>query len=67
MILWFYVCFYNEWMRWCQYDSKLNRGVMVKVLASRILVCEFELQLGYYVHFRAIIFGKGMNSHLWVK
>ena len=36
-------------------------GVMVKVMDCRIVVCEFVLQLRYYVHFRANTLGRGMN------
>ena len=34
---------------------------MVKAMDYRIVVSEFELQLRYYVHFRANTLGKGMN------
>ena len=34
---------------------------MVKTMESRIIVSEFELQLNYYIHFRANTLGKGMN------
>ena len=37
------------------------RGVMVKAMDCGIVVREFELQLRYYVHFRANTLGKGMN------
>ena len=37
------------------------RGVMVKAMDCGIVVSEFELQLRYYVHFRANTLGKGMN------
>ena len=37
------------------------RVEMVKALACGIVVCEFELQSHYYVHFWINIFGKGMN------
>ena len=37
------------------------RGVMAKVINCGIVVSEFILQSCYYVHFRANIFGKGMN------
>ena len=45
---------------------------MVKAMNSEIIVSsiEFELQLRYYVHFRANSLEKGMNplsSHLLVK
>ena len=36
-------------------------GVMVKAMDFRIVVCEFKLQLRFYVHFRANTLGKGMN------
>ena len=36
-------------------------GVMFKVMDCRIIISEFELQLRYYVHFRANTIGKGMN------
>ena len=35
------------------------RGVMVKAMDCRIVVSEFELQLLYYVYFRANTLGKG--------
>ena len=34
---------------------------MVKAMDGRIVVSEFVLQSGYYVHFRADNLGKGMN------
>ena len=37
------------------------RGVMVKVMDSRIVVYEFVFQLRYYIHFWANTLGKGMN------
>ena len=37
------------------------RGVMVKAMDYGIVVCEFEFQSRYYVHFRANTLGKGMN------
>ena len=37
------------------------RGVMVKEMASGVVVREFVLQSRYYVHFRANTLGKGMN------
>ena len=37
------------------------RGVMVKVLGCRIIVSEFKVQSGYYVHFQTNTLGKGMN------
>ena len=37
------------------------RGVMVKAMVYKIVAREFELQSCYYVHFRAITLGKGMN------
>ena len=37
------------------------RGVMVKALDCRIVVCEFILQSRYYVHFQANTLGKGMS------
>ena len=37
------------------------RGVMVKAMDCGIVVSEFELQLRYYVHFRANTLGKGIN------
>ena len=36
-------------------------GVMVKAMDCGIVVSEFELQLRYYVHFRANTLGKSMN------
>ena len=36
-------------------------SVMVKVLDCGIVVREFVLQSGYYVHFRANTLGKGIN------
>ena len=41
--------------------GKCPRGVMVKAMDCGIVVSEFELQLRYYVHFRANTLGKGMN------
>ena len=38
-----------------------SRGVMVKALDYGIVVSEFELQPRYYVHFRTLTLGKGMN------
>ena len=38
------------------------RGVMVKAVDCRIVVCEFVPQSRYYVHFRANTLRKGMNS-----
>ena len=38
------------------------RGVMVKQMYCGIVVCEFELQPSYYVHFRTNILGKRMDS-----
>ena len=32
------------------------------MLVYDIVLSEFELQSGYYVHFRTDILGKGMNS-----
>ncbi len=37
------------------------RGVMVKAMDCGIVVCEFELQSRYYVHFRTNTLGKSMN------
>ena len=37
------------------------RGVIVKVMDCKIVGSEFELQLRYYVPFRANTLGKGMN------
>ena len=37
------------------------RGVMVKAMDRGIVVNEFLLQSGYYVHFRANTLGKGTN------
>ena len=34
---------------------------MAKVIDFGIVVCEFEIQSHYYVHFRANILGKRMN------
>ena len=34
---------------------------MFKAMDCGIVVSEFELQLRYYVHFRANTLGKGMN------
>ena len=39
----------------------IARGVMVKAMDCGIVVSVFELQLPYYVHFRANILGKGIN------
>ena len=43
------------------YNMGGPRGVMVKAMDCRIVVCEFVLESGYYVHFRANTLGKGMN------
>ena len=40
------------------------RGVMVKTMDCRIVVCELVLQSRYYVHFRANTLGKGMNPFI---
>ena len=37
------------------------RDVMVRAMDCGIVLSEFELQLRYYVHFRANTLGKGMN------
>ena len=37
------------------------RGVMVKVMDCGIIISKFELQLRYYIHFRANTLGKGVN------
>ena len=37
------------------------RGVMVKAMDCKIVVNEFELQSGYYVHFRTNTLGNGIN------
>ncbi len=42
-------------------DPTVNSGVMVKVLNCGIVVCEFELQSRFYVHFRANTLGKVMK------
>ena len=36
-------------------------GVMVKAMDSGIVVCEFELQSRYYVHFQTNTLGKGIE------
>ena len=36
-------------------------GVMVKAMDYGIVVCEFELHLRYYVHFRTNTLVKGTN------
>ena len=36
-------------------------GVAANVMDYDIVVSEFELRSRYYVHFRANIFGKGIN------
>ena len=36
-------------------------GVMAKVLDCEIVVCEFNLQSGYYVHYQTNIVGKGIK------
>ena len=41
------------------------RGVMVKAMDCGIVVCEFELQSRYYVHFRANTLGKGMHPQIF--
>ena len=38
------------------------RGVVVKAMDCGIVISEFVLQSGYYVHFRANTLGKGMNA-----
>ena len=43
------------------FPRECPHGVMVKAMDCEIIVSEFELQLRYYVHFRANTFGKGMN------
>ena len=50
------------------YNNMYSKGrhskshvVMVKALNCRIVVCEFELQSRYYVHFRTNTLGKGSN------
>ena len=37
-------------------------GLVANVLGCGILVCEFELQLRYYVHFQIKALVQGMNS-----
>ena len=37
---------------------------MIKAMVCEIEAREFELQSGYYVHFRANTLGKGMNIHI---
>ena len=37
------------------------RGILVKVLDGGVIVCEFDLQSHYYVHFWTNTFEKGMN------
>ena len=37
---------------------------MANVLDCDIVVCEFELQSRYYVHFRIYTLGKGMNPFI---
>ena len=58
---WFYVpsAILTDWQkdRW----DHCCRGVMVEALDCRIVVCEFELQSRYYVHFRTNTLGKAMN------
>ena len=34
---------------------------MVKAIDFEIVVCKFEIQLRYYVHFQTNTLGKGMN------
>ena len=47
---------------WCQtFLSNSNRG---KAQDSGIAVSEFEFQLHYYVHFRMLTLGKGMNPFI---
>ena len=47
-----------------RYEDLLGslRGAVANVLDCDILISEFEQQTLYYVHFRANIFGKGINS-----
>ena len=40
------------------------RGVMVKAMDCKIVVCEFVLQSRYYVSFRANTLEKGMNPFI---
>ena len=42
-------------------EGRGPRGVMVKAMDCGIVVSKSVLQSGYYVHFRANTFGKGMN------
>ena len=42
-------------LRWCP------RGVMVKAMDFGIVVCKFDIQSRYYIHFRTNTLGKGMN------
>ena len=42
-------------------NMECPRGVMVKALDSRILVCKFKPQSYYCVHFWTNALGKGMN------
>ena len=41
--------------------GEFPHGVMVKAMDCRIVVSEFKLQSGYYIHFRTNTLGKGMN------
>ena len=34
---------------------------MIKGMDFGIVVCEFEIQSRYYIHFRTNTYGKGMN------
>ena len=41
------------------------RGVMVQSLEIGIVVSKFVLQSRYYIHFRKIPLGKGINHHIF--
>ena len=49
------------YVRYKNLSGGCPRGVMVKAMDCGIVVCEFVLQLRYYVHFQANTVGKGMN------
>ena len=39
-------------------------GLVANTLDCDIVVREFKLQLGYYIHFETNILGKGTNPHI---
>ena len=43
-----------------------HRGAVVNMFDRNIEVSEFELKSSYYVHFRTITIGKGMNPLIFL-